>query len=220
MRPGPAWRAARLVPEPDHRGISAGAPTPRDQGPSPATGLRWFVRAGMRGESGADPEGDRGGCGGDNGRAYCVNARGVSHALPRRGVAQIDAHDRSERWREHLSQGTSVTMLAETGGQLVGFAAFGKCRDEDLSSGAVGEVMAIYVHPAAWRRGVGSALLREAVDRLRSGGFAEVSLWVIEANRQAIAFYERFGFVRDGSFRHRRSWGFPRPSYDSGCVQV
>ena len=129
--------------------------------------------------------------------------------FPAEALAQIDAHDRSERWREHLSQGTSVTMLAETGGQLVGFAAFGKCRDEDLSSGAVGEVMAIYVHPAAWRRGVGSALLREAVDRLRSDGFAEVSLWVIEANRQAIAFYERFGFVRDGSFRHREMLGIP-----------
>lgn len=123
--------------------------------------------------------------------------------LPAEALAQIDAHERAERWREHLAEGVSVTMLAESGGEVVGFVSFGRCRDDDISLGTVGEVMAIYVHPDAWGRGVGSALMREALDRLRSDGFADVSLWVIEGNRQAIEFYERFGFVRDGSVRLR-----------------
>ena len=119
-------------------------------------------------------------------------------------LARIDARDRTERWREHLPEGASLTMLAESDGEVVGFASFGRCRDEDISQGTVGEVIAIYVHLAAWGRGVGTALLREALDRLQSDGFAEVSLWVIEGNRQAIEFYERFGFVRDGSVRPAR----------------
>jgi ribosomal protein S18 acetylase RimI-like enzyme len=129
--------------------------------------------------------------------------------LPAEVLARIDARDRTERWREHLAGGTTVTMLAEVGGEPVGFAAFGSYRDEEVSPGTVGEVMAIYVHPAAWGRGIGSALMREALDRLRSDGFADVLLWVIEGNRQAIEFYERFGFVRDGSVRHREIFGTP-----------
>jgi ribosomal protein S18 acetylase RimI-like enzyme len=129
--------------------------------------------------------------------------------FPAEALARIDARDRTERWREHLAGGTSITLLAEAGGELVGFASFGKCRDEDISPGTAGEVMAIYVHPAAWGQGVGSALLRQALDWLRSHGFAEVSLWVIDGNRQAIEFYERFGFARDGSLCHREMFGTP-----------
>jgi ribosomal protein S18 acetylase RimI-like enzyme len=129
--------------------------------------------------------------------------------FPAEALARIDARDRRERWREHLAGGTSITLLAEAGGEPVGFASFGKCRDEDISPGTAGEVMAIYVHPAAWGQGVGSALLRQALDRLRSHGFAEVLLWVIEGNRQAIEFYERFGFVRDGSLRRFEMFSTP-----------
>ncbi len=129
--------------------------------------------------------------------------------VPPEALAGFDAQDRTQRWREVLAEGTSTTLLAEAGGEPFGFASFGRCRDEDISPGAVGEVMAIYVRPDAWGQGVGRALLREALDRLRSDGFAEVSLWVIEANRQAIEFYERFGFLRDGSLRRHEMLGTP-----------
>jgi ribosomal protein S18 acetylase RimI-like enzyme len=129
--------------------------------------------------------------------------------LPVEALASIEAHDRIERWRERLTRGASVTLLAVSDGQTVGFVDFGICRDGDVSPGTVGEVMAIYVHPATWGRGVGSLLMRAALDRLRGDGFAEVVLWVIEGNRQAIEFYERFGFARDGSLRHPEMYGVP-----------
>jgi ribosomal protein S18 acetylase RimI-like enzyme len=129
--------------------------------------------------------------------------------FPAEALARIDARDRTEQWRELLTGGTSTTLLAEAGGEPVGFACFGRCRDEDVSPETAGEVMAIYVHPAAWGRGVGSVLMREALDLLRSDGFAEVVLWVIEGNRQAIEFYERFGFLRDGSLCHHEMFGTP-----------
>jgi ribosomal protein S18 acetylase RimI-like enzyme len=131
--------------------------------------------------------------------------------FPAGALARIEARDRIERWHEHLTRGTSVTLLAVAGGELVGFVDFGMCRDEDVAPGTVGEVMAIYVHPAAWGRGVGSLLMRAALDQLRSDGFAEVVLWVIEGNRRAIEFYERFGFAGDGSLRHREMYGVPTP---------
>jgi hypothetical protein len=65
--------------------------------------------------------------------------------LPEAALARIEARDRIERWQEHLTKGTSVTMLAEAGGEAVGFADFGMCRDEDVAPGTTGEVMAIYI---------------------------------------------------------------------------
>jgi ribosomal protein S18 acetylase RimI-like enzyme len=124
-------------------------------------------------------------------------------------LARIDARDRADRWRDHLAKGSTITLLAEVDGRVVGFVDFGMCRDEDLSLEAVGEVMAIYVRPDAWGLGFGEALMREALTRLRSGGSAEVVLWVIEGNRRAVGFYERLGFELDGSVRVREMNGTP-----------
>jgi ribosomal protein S18 acetylase RimI-like enzyme len=124
-------------------------------------------------------------------------------------LARIDARDRADRWRDHLAGGSSITLLAEMDGRPAGFVDFGACRDEDVSPGAVGEVMAIYVRPDAWGLGIGEALMREAMARLRSGGWSEVVLWVIEGNRRAVGFYERLGFKPDGSVRHREMFGKP-----------
>jgi ribosomal protein S18 acetylase RimI-like enzyme len=124
-------------------------------------------------------------------------------------LARIDARDRADRWRDHLAGGSSITLLAEVDGRPAGFVGFGACRDEDVSPGAVGEVMAIYVRPDAWGLGIGEALMREAMARLRSGGSSEVVLWVIEGNRRAVGFYERLGFKPDGSVRHREMSGKP-----------
>jgi ribosomal protein S18 acetylase RimI-like enzyme len=122
-------------------------------------------------------------------------------------LARIEARDRADRWRDHLTEGSSITLLADVGGRIVGFVSFGACRDEDVLPDVVGEVMAIYVHPDKWGFGFGEALMLAALERLRSGGSAEVVLWVIEGNRQAIGFYERLGFKPDGSVRLREMLG-------------
>ncbi len=59
------------------------------------------------------------------------------------------------------------------------------------------EITELYVHPAARRKGLGSLLVREAVERARARGCAEVHLLVDPENAGAIAFYDSAGFVRD-----------------------
>ena len=124
-------------------------------------------------------------------------------------LARIDARDRADRWRDHLAGGSSTTLLAEADGRIAGFVDLGACRDEDVSPETVAEVMAIYVRPEAWGLGIGEALMREAMARLREGGSVEVVLWVIEENRRAVGFYERLGFRPDGSIRIREMNGKP-----------
>jgi ribosomal protein S18 acetylase RimI-like enzyme len=105
-----------------------------------------------------------------------------------------------------LAGSGSTTLLAEADGRPVGFVDFGACRDDDLP-GSVGEVMAVYVHPEAWRRRFGERLMREALEQLQSGDLDPVVLWVIEGNHRTIAFYERLGFARDGAIRHYEMYG-------------
>jgi ribosomal protein S18 acetylase RimI-like enzyme len=118
-------------------------------------------------------------------------------------LARIVARNRAARWRDHMTTGSSITLLGEVEGRLVGFVDFGACGDEDVSPEAVGEVMAIDVRPDAWGLGFGGTLMRAAPARLRSGGSAEVVLWVIVGNRRAVGFYERLGFQPHGPVRLR-----------------
>ena len=56
---------------------------------------------------------------------------------------------------------------------------------------------------AQWRgRGIGSALLRETLNRARDFGFTRVELVYRAGNSRAGRLYERFGFVREGVQRN------------------
>ena len=69
---------------------------------------------------------------------------------------------------------------------------------------------AVVLVAAGWRgRGVGTALLAEAVRRARQAGAHKLALQVWPHNTAAIALYERFGFQREGYLRrhYRRRSG-------------
>jgi ribosomal protein S18 acetylase RimI-like enzyme len=90
------------------------------------------------------------------------------------------------------------TWVAATNAEIVGFVTAGPARDPDLPPGA-GEIHAIYVAPAAWRRGLGRRLLDTAVGELRTRGLDPIVLWVIDGNERGIGFYEHLGWRPDGA---------------------
>jgi ribosomal protein S18 acetylase RimI-like enzyme len=67
-----------------------------------------------------------------------------------------------------------------------------------------GEVEAVYVHPAATRRGVGLKLLSTLEERAREGGLKSLHLC---ASLNAVEFYERAGFERQHLTSHRLANG-------------
>jgi len=93
-----------------------------------------------------------------------------------------------EAWRSHIEYGPPRT-LAVLGNEPIGFAVTGPNRDADAPER---ELYAIYVREAWWRSGVGQALLDEVLDD------RGCTLWVLEENRRAIAFYAGNGFVPTG----------------------
>lgn len=113
----------------------------------------------------------------------------------------LSVASREMQWNEILKDPPprSQVFVAEDGDDIVGFASCGACEDEDLYQFDVGEIQAVYISPDRWREGIGTELLREAVAFLKGQNFDFMSLWVLESNRQARDFYEKAGFIPDGT---------------------
>jgi RimJ/RimL family protein N-acetyltransferase len=109
--------------------------------------------------------------------------------------APVDTVRRRQRMAEDVERDDAIVLVAEAGGAPVGELGL------HLARYGVAELgMAV---AAGWRcRGVGRALLAEAIDRARAAGAHKVALQVWPHNAAAIALYERFGFEREG-YLHR-----------------
>jgi GNAT superfamily N-acetyltransferase len=108
---------------------------------------------------------------------------------------------RAAGWRGTMDRaGDERVWVVERGGRVIGFAATGPARDDDVAAGT-GEVAAIYLDPAAWSTGVGRQVFAAAVDDLRRRRFGRLVLWVLTANSRARRFYEAAGWQPDGTSR-------------------
>ena len=117
---------------------------------------------------------------------------------------ELHPAQRVPRWISALQQATwpsRGTLVAEDDvGHVIGFADLRPTRDDDAPS-ETGEIVAFYVLPTDWRRGVGSRLIAAAEQSLRAAGFTAATLWVLEANAPAIRFYVRSGWQPDGAVK-------------------
>jgi ribosomal protein S18 acetylase RimI-like enzyme len=119
--------------------------------------------------------------------------------VPGKTLAQFTVEARTERFRAFLAEGTAETCLAEHDNKAVGFITLGGCRDTDLENSKTGEIWGIYILPEYWRRGLGKSLCEQGQKLLALRGFITATLWVLEANDQARAFYGAMGFSPDGA---------------------
>jgi ribosomal protein S18 acetylase RimI-like enzyme len=112
--------------------------------------------------------------------------------------APVDVEQRRRRLVEDIEREDAIVLVAEAGGQPVGELGLHLARYGVADLG-----MAV---AAGWRgRGIGSALLAEAIDQARTAGAHTIALQVWPHNAAAIALYERFGFQREGYLtRHYR----------------
>lgn len=111
-----------------------------------------------------------------------------------------DVARRTAQFAKILASGTGETVLLAMEGEApCGMTACAATRDPDLPG--YGEVIAIYTLQAYWDKGVGRRLMDASLAALREQGFAKVMLWAFEANTRARRFYERCGFVFDGTVK-------------------
>lgn len=120
--------------------------------------------------------------------------------VPAEYLAAQSVAKREAVWRESITKGTPEVLVAKIEGQLVGWIAFGRSRDEDAAPQAA-EIWAMYVDPSHWSHGVGRLLWIHARERLVEQGYKSISVWVLAENARGIKFYRAAGFAADPSGR-------------------
>ena len=84
-------------------------------------------------------------------------------------------------------------LVAEVDGEIGGFAVL-------VDKGNSGELDGLFVEPARWRQGIGTALVNEAVHVARNRGLSLITLVAEPGARQ---FYEKCGFSVEGEAETR-----------------
>ena len=111
--------------------------------------------------------------------------------IPDEVLAQLDPGRRAAMWRDNLLNGRRVVFVSELEDDIVGFGACGVQRDASLPYEQ--EIAALYVLRRAQRHGIGRGLMAAMASELMAQGHVAASLWVLEENAAARAFYERLG---------------------------
>lgn len=74
---------------------------------------------------------------------------------------------------------------------------------DDESSSAVAKLTRLYVHPAHWGQGLGTALLERGEEALREDGYDRLRLEVFAENGDGRRFYEGRGFEQTATASER-----------------
>jgi len=136
--------------------------------------------------------------GGIHVQSWNVAYRGI---MPDDVIARTDLAYRTAFWAERIADPEWPVYLIEESGRCVAFCQMIPTRDADDDATRVGHITSIHVLPERRGFGFGRALMDHVLDEFARRGFAEVTLWVLQENKSARAFYEKYGFRQDGGTR-------------------
>jgi RimJ/RimL family protein N-acetyltransferase len=126
--------------------------------------------------------------------AHAVSAEPGAWLISSDGEWRSPAEER--RYLRALRRYPDATvLLAEADGEIVGRLSV--ARDPHPASPHVAD-LGLMVAATHRRRGIGTALLRAAVEWARGHGIRKLELHVFPWNEPALRLYERFGFEREG----------------------
>ncbi len=119
-----------------------------------------------------------------------------SNLLPAEHWESDTVERRAQRWRERLSDDArGYPSVAVVDGQVVGFAKAGPARAKDgIAPVRSDELWSLYVLGERHGTGIGALLLHAVLPPA-----LPAELWVADANPRARRFYEKHGFMPDGT---------------------
>jgi len=125
--------------------------------------------------------------------------------VPADALASVSGDMMADYWRERWSfeRDSHLLTVAERAGRLIGFTYLGPHdpRGPGSAGFGIGELYAIHLDPAEQGRGVGRALMVDALAKLSARGWPRAVLWVLADNVRAREFYARGGWRPDGGER-------------------
>jgi putative acetyltransferase len=118
---------------------------------------------------------------------------------------QVDAWARgcdSADYAATIESEETVLIVAERGGDVVGFGSLDLTPPEGYEATVDAEVTGVYVHPSVAREGVGTCIHRELQRRAGTRGVETLGL---SASRNAVPFYLDRGYERVRTHTHEFS---------------
>ncbi len=104
--------------------------------------------------------------------------------------------ERIARVIEKLGEPTAMPYIAASDAGIVGMALLEPCRADDGAGAVIPDALhisMIFIDPISQRQGVGSRLMRYALDSAHASGISTVSLWTGCENTGAHKLYEALG---------------------------
>jgi GNAT superfamily N-acetyltransferase len=129
----------------------------------------------------------------DLGRVVELLALGAVPGRPQREEDPADLAPHVAALDEIEGSG-GVVLVAQLGDEVVGVCQLVVFRHIQAGGGRCAELESVHVHPDRRRRGVGSALVLDAIGRARDLGCYRVQLTSDQERPAAHRFYERLGF--------------------------
>lgn len=129
------------------------------------------------------------------GRVHCLAWRETyTGLLPDTMMARLSVERSTAIFRR---EGCRNMLVALHNSEIVGFCGYGAWRGESAVPN-LGEIVGLYVLQKAQGQGIGTHLMRAALEALREKGCSQAALWVLDSNAHAIGFYAHRGFADTG----------------------
>jgi len=104
-----------------------------------------------------------------------------------------------------FKEGLNIFVYEDEDNRIIkGFVFHGKCRDEYKENSY--EAYALYLQPEFINMGIGSALIKEVEKKAQEIGINEIVIWVLEKNTIGRNFYQKYGFIEDGTKKQIEEW--------------
>lgn len=107
--------------------------------------------------------------------------------------------------RTEVDGDSAVQIIAMVGPRFVGHARMFRWEHPDESTRWI--LTDMWVAESDRRKGVGSSLIRAAVEWGEDAQIGQLWLWVLYTNVGAIALYQRFGFMSRGPWSEYPGYG-------------
>jgi len=101
---------------------------------------------------------------------------------------------------ENFASNSGAKSYVYDDGIIKAFMTIGACRDKDKPNSF--ELWGIYVEPLMKRQGIGTRLIKFCEKKAVDLRYNEICLWVLEKNVDSRCFYEKHGFVADGTSKY------------------
>ena len=117
--------------------------------------------------------------------------------VPDEVLDNLSAEDIAEKFKRQLENKYNFFYCTIYDGRIIGHFNFRKSIDEDKPD--AGDIWGFYLIEDFWGKGISRQMMDYVIDELKHRGYSEALLWVLENNARARRFYEKCGFVFDGT---------------------